>query len=278
MNSLIESDPTGRWDDCFYQRSDMFFPLQSAAKLFSSAKWPSLEQMNNVLSHSNIVLDGHELHAVSQSSKQEKTNFHENYEQRIHLRGEIQTRLENWHDYLNLLVWLTFPSIKGQLNQIQFQQSMLQRARGLKNRTVIQQKLAHFDECGVIVVSSDPRLLKLLRNHQWQELFHEHSEQVGRTIEFFIFGHGLYEKGLQPYIGMTGKGLLLEIDQPFFGLPLEEKIAKLDTSLTALLLSMESLDQGEKLYPVPILGIKNWYAGKQDLAFYQNKSYFREKC
>ncbi len=266
-----------QWDSHFYQWFDMFLPLKYAAEQFSLSQWPSLEQMNVVLHHFPIRIGEHCLEAVPQSTKTELSNFYENYEQRIYRKGQLQTRAANWHDYLNLLVWMTFPRLKRQLNKLQFKQAVLQQEQGLKSRSMIQQKLAHFDECGVIVVSTNVQLFELLKAHRWQELFYDCSDCIGDEIDFFIFGHGLYEKALTPYLGMTGKSILLQVNDDFFQQNIQEKLARIDSSLEKSLVGDNEEYQEQNLHPVPVLGVKGWYAGKQDVAFYQNKSYFREK-
>lgn len=192
-------------------------------------------------------------------------NFDDGYEQRIFLKGEVQTRY-NWHDFFNALTWMRFPETKKQVNSLQYRDSISQHKLGkTKQRTVIQNQLAHFDECGVIVLSSSLKLLDLIKNHQWHELFWQNRDKVLEQIQFEIFGHALYEKALNPYIGFTGKAILIHADdfESF-----DQQAAKYIQS---------NLDTIQNiLAPLPILGVPGWWDENKSENFYlDNKNYFR---
>jgi len=72
-----------------------------------------------------------------------------------------------------------------------------------------------FDESGVIVAYSNSQLAKLLCDFKWKELFWLCREEVNAQMGFYLFGHGLYEKAMQPYVGMTGQGLLMPVEMEF---------------------------------------------------------------
>ena len=88
--------------------------------------------------------------------------------------------------------------------------------------------LTLFDESGVVVVYADEELAGLLRGFHWKELFWRQRERLHAAMDFYLFGHSLYEKAMQPYIGMTGQGLLLAVGQEFFAMSLPERLAPLD--------------------------------------------------
>jgi len=69
------------------------------------------------------------------------------------------------------------------------------------------------DESGVVIPCADSELAELLRDFRWKELFWQRRERVQNSMGIYLFGHGLYEKALRPYIGMTGQGLLLPVAQ-----------------------------------------------------------------
>jgi hypothetical protein len=92
---------------------------------------------------------------------------------------------------------------------------------------------------------------------------------------FFLFGHGLYEKTLQPYVGMTGQGLLLQVEQTFFAWPQPRQLVHLDGLLADYLSAPERCRSTRELTPVPLLGVPGWAAENERAEFYDNTRYFR---
>ncbi len=139
------------------------------------------------------------------------------------------------------------------------------------------------DESGVIVVYADAELGALLRDFQWKELFWQRRDQVRaghfdglRTgMGFYLFGHGLYEKALQPYVGMTGQGLLLPVDPEFFSWPPTQQLTHLDSLLADYLSAPEHCRSTRDFSPVPLLGVPGWAADNDCAAYYDNTAYFR---
>jgi hypothetical protein len=131
------------------------------------------------------------------------------------------------------------------------------------------------DESGVIVAYADAELAELLRNFQWKELFWQRRKQVQSGMGFYLFGHGLYEKALRPYTGMTGQGLLLPVEQVFFTWPLERQLAHLDELLAGYLSSPEHCRNTRELTPLPLLGVPGWAAENENAVYYDNTDYFR---
>ncbi len=131
------------------------------------------------------------------------------------------------------------------------------------------------DESGVIVAYADDELAGLLRNFQWRELFWTRREQLKSRMGFFVFGHGLYEKAINPYIGMTGQGTLLAVEQEFFSWPVKQQSAHLDMLLADYLADPEHCSSTRELSPVPLLGVPGWAADNEHAAYYDNTDYFR---
>jgi hypothetical protein len=98
---------------------------------------------------------------------------------------------------------------------------------------------------------------------------------MSMSMGFFLFGHGLYEKALRPYVGMTGQGLLLPVEAAFFGWPLEEQLRHLDESLAQYLAAPGHCRSTTELTPVPLLGVPGWTPDNDDPAYYDNTAYFR---
>ncbi len=136
---------------------------------------------------------------------------------------------------------------------------------GCESRNPVRDALTHFDETGVIVISSSPELSEDLRHFRWRELFWEKRKLVERKMRFLIFGHGLMEKALHPYVGMTGKGIVLEAE---ISAPEE---------IDAILASrIGDLAAPSDLTPVPVLGYPGWDENNADPAYYENLDYFRK--
>lgn len=189
------------------------------------------------------------------------------YEERIFLHGIIATR-NNWHDYFNALVWKRFPHIKSALNAIHHQE-MIKQSGSQRSRK--RDLLTLFDECGVIIIADQP-VLDMIKNHQWQELFVENKELwLTGEIQVITFGHAMFEKYIQPYIGMTAQALLFSSEQ--FN---TNKITDIDDHIGQCLVNNTLLQSKAELSPLPILGIPDWH-DDQDQQFYANTQYFRPK-
>ena len=130
-----------------------------------------------------------------------------------------------------------------------------------KTRTPLENALTLFDENGVIVLSDNPELIHLLQTKQWKRLFWENRSAVESEMQFIVFGHGLYEKALNPFLGMCGKALIL---------PTTDDI---DTQLADYL--QENLNTPKQLLPLPILGVPGFDAANSEPAYYDNRDYFR---
>ena len=205
-----------------------------------------------------------------------KLPFEARYEPRCFLKGEVPTRANNWHDLFNALVWLTFSKAKAVINERHYQ--VLAQESDFEThgqRGTVRDIATLLDESGVIVACADDALAELLRNFQWKELFWKRRAQVQTSMGFYLFGHGLYEKAMHPYIGMTGQGLILPVEQIFFSLPQSRQLAHLDELLAGYLTSAAHCHSTRELTPVPLLGVPGWAAENDTAAFYDNTGYFR---
>lgn len=259
------------WQQDFLQSSPMFEPLREAGRPIEILnRWPMLGELNALLSPEIHTAGGAPIRFVAQGAK--PTCIEDKYEARIHLKGEVQTRIENWHDLFNALVWLAFPRTKRALNTRHF--ASIVKSSGEGNRDKTQDALTLFDESGVIVLYSDDELADLLLDFQWRALFWERRQSLTEQMQFIVFGHSLYEKALNPYIGFTGKGLPLKVDNEFFSLEMTMQQRVIDE------LMMKKFSSGwqitaRDMTPVPLLGVPGWWPGNEDVVFYANTRYFR---
>ncbi|MBI4938190.1 MAG: DUF3025 domain-containing protein [Nitrosomonadales bacterium] len=272
--------PVPEWNREALLQSPLFAPLHLALAGLDATAFPTLQDCNALLAARCPIItvqSGLPLRFVPQ--EYDTLPFERQYEPRCYLKGEVPTRADNWHDLLNALVWLTFPKAKAAINARHYHALTNRDAEpgGISGsqRGAVRDVNTLLDESGVIVVAADGELARLLRNFRWKELFWQRREQVKTGMSFYLFGHGLYEKALQPYIGMTGQGLLLAVGQEFFGWPLAQRLAHLDTLLANHLAAPEHCRSTRDLSPVPLLGVPGWAAGNNDAAYYDNTAYFR---
>ncbi|MFA6120777.1 MAG: DUF3025 domain-containing protein [Sideroxydans sp.] len=265
------------WDKEALLKAKTFEPLHPVIARMDQAHFPTLQECNALLrAHEpNIkVHNGTALSFVPQEYG--KLEFEAQYEPRCYLKGEVPTRADNWHDLLNALVWLTFPKAKTAINGRHY--AALTHAalpEGGSERGATRDAITLLDESGVIVPYADDGLAELLRGFQWKELFWHQREKLEANMGFYIFGHGLYEKALNPYVGMTGQGLLLPVEKAFFTWSLEQRLEHLDEKLAGYLSNAENACSTRELSPVPLLGIPGWSADNEVPAYYDNTDYFR---
>jgi hypothetical protein len=260
------------WDSEFAWRSPMSEPLRAHASAFG-ADWPGLPDLQRLLDLRdppvcNACGTPLRLVAPARGSR----NPEEKYEARTYLRGELQVRDRNWHDLLNVLVWRLFPRAKAALNARHYAELLQQRTA---NRGPAQDALTLFDEGGVVVASADDELAGYLQAWRWKELFWRSRARLESGMRFYLFGHALYEKALQPFGGITGRGIVLRIEPELLAAPLGEQIAALDTRLAAHLSDPAHLSGTRELAVVPILGVPGWSPDNGREAYYDDPDYFR---
>jgi hypothetical protein len=253
---------------------DPFKQLDAQFCLSGLADWPNAAGLNalkeNILGGQPNTLAGIP-DFVCQNDLEETSAY---YEQIIFQQKMIPTRPQSWHDLFNALIWIQFPQTKLLLNKLHIEDI---EQFGLSPRTSRRNHMTHFDECGVVLACSDPQLLELLAEHQWQRVFIEHREKWGKDIHAHIFGHANYEMLLNPFIGLTGKWLAVEVDDNFSQLNSVQKQAQLDQLLCRKMSEESVFSQTKPLLPLPLLGIPGWWEGNNNPEFYANTNYFRKK-
>src|SRR5262249_42392947 len=121
----------------------------------------------------------------------------------------------------------------------------------------------------------DQELTGYLREWRWKELFWIHRARLRACMRFCLFGHALYEKALQPFVGITGRGIVLSIEPQLLALPFGEQIAVLDRLATEYIADARRFASTRELAVVPILGVPGWCAANEREAYYENQDYFR---
>lgn len=259
------------WNVDWLTRSAMFAPLRPAGARLPAIGWPDPALLNALALEVGRVVNaqGQQIRFVTQQAG--PRSFEEGFEQRAFLKGEVQVRPLDWHDLFNALAWMTFPTSKAVINARHFESLSPDQ----KQRTPVQDALTQFDEDGVLVLSPDSSLLGLVREFRWKDLFRERREEVRARMRFLLFGHALYHKALDPFVGMTGKGILIQVPEAFLDLDLPAQVARADRLLAAQLWDRTQLCRPRELAPVPVLGVPGWWPGNEEPGFYDNTEYFR---
>jgi hypothetical protein len=175
------------FDARFFEKHEAFWPIARAASRFANhADWPDVREYN--------VPDGvvrFEEAPIKRKRPPGPIDRTQLYDAQIVQQRIVPTRPRMWHDFLNALVWLTFPKAKLALHRRQH--AAIERwlpigATQLPNaRTREQDALALIDEGGVLLVE-------------------------GRKM---FFGHALFEGLIFEQLAMISRGVELtgRIDQ-----------------------------------------------------------------
>ncbi|MRX10430.1 DUF3025 domain-containing protein [Pseudoduganella sp. FT25W] len=197
------------------------------------------------------------------------------YEEHIGATGCVPTR-DNFHDFFNGLVWLTFPRIKVQLNALQAAQIALDGVG--KSRGPARDAATIFDENAALLVVRDNAdghaLVDALRGHRWQEAFLTRRAGFGPDAQVWLFGHALMEKLVAPRKAITAHTRVVLAGDDFFALDHEGRRAWLDATV-AQQLAEDGLSTAG-FTPMQALGVPGWWP-EQDQAFYADATVFRPK-
>ena len=230
----------------------MFAPLRQALERLPADRWPT---------HAELSALAHGVRFVPPRPHTARERLY--YELHIAETGEVETRAENWHDLFNALVWITFPRAKAAINA---QHAAILRERGeaeARHRSPERDALTLFDEGGIVVVSDDASLTRLIRDFEWKPLFWERRAEVLAKMRFLVFGHGCYEQAMNPYIGMVAKTITVPPGDA-------------DTSLAQFFSDRANFPSPKALPPMPVLGVPGWHS-PQDEAFYGDRRHFRSR-
>ena len=243
--------------------SPFFEGIRALLGELESDTWPTLVQLNALAAKRQVVnARGAPIRFVAPTIDAISAM---RYETLIADTGEVTTH-DTWHDLFNALQWIAFPLLKSAINAQHARLLVAGGSAEASSRSAPRDVLTMFDESGVIVASADASLLDLIRNFGWQDLFVARRADVIADMRFVLIGHGLLEKSLTPFVGITAKAMLLKIDA---------KTAALDCTAADWLMDDAHLDDSPQLAPLPLLGIPGWDARNESPEFYANTHYFR---
>ncbi|MHB8667441.1 MAG: DUF3025 domain-containing protein [Burkholderiales bacterium] len=257
------------WNRWELLASPAFATLAPLIEQLPEDHFPTLAQLNRLCEEHEVTSGG----GVPVEFVPQEAKTDEPYETRVYARGKVLTRSQNWHDLFNALVWVTFPRTKAAINRHHYREMLARQGEGLRGTP--RDVLTLFDEGGMIVVTGEAELGALLRDFRWKELFWGRRGEVIESMRFFVFGHSIYEKALQPYKGLTAKSVIFDLPARELGRPLPQLLSTLDARLAKYFGEPKALAATEAYAPLPVLGIPGWTAESDDEAYYDDAQHFR---
>lgn len=186
------------WDPRFVQRSPLFWPLREAAAGFETAlEWPPVEALDSALSAAAGVHFRPQPPRPRRGRRRGPVDPAALYDARIQGEGWVPTRPSNWHDFLNALVWATFPASKRALHARQHQAMMARLGDAPDTlpdrRTREQDGLAILDEGSLLVLVDVARVDTFAAALEARDTVAAHEEITRGNAVALVFGHALYE-------------------------------------------------------------------------------------
>ncbi|WP_036596062.1 DUF3025 domain-containing protein [Ottowia thiooxydans] len=182
------------------------------------------------------------------------------YERFIFEKRAVPTR-DNLHDFLNGLIWMSYPRTKLRLNALQAQE--IARDGVQSTRGPVRDAVTVFDENGAVFAAPEP-LVMALRERRWSDLFGP-LRPLWQQARLWILGHAALEKLVSPYKSITAHVIAAPT-----GL---ETVDQADEWL-AEWLSAEKLTP-KPFVPLPLLGVPGWWAENEQMSFYDDTGVFR---
>lgn len=269
------------WYPTFYRDSPLFDSVAAAASsVCAGPGWPDAAELGRVLAaHDVRTLPGRPLVAVA--VRNGDRNPAAAYELDTWHHGALRVRADDWHDLLNVLAWCSLPATKAALNALHARALMTAAdTTGMPAGTAAprgrrRDAATLLDESGVLLAVSRDDLAGHVRAMRWEALFVESRAALATHLRAFVLGHGLLEKALAPYVGMTGHALILEVPPDTLRLPRAELLAEVDRRAACHLLAATAEFGPRDLAPFPLLGLPGTWPANEDPAFYRRTDYFR---
>jgi hypothetical protein len=192
VRPLVVVRRASAFDPGFIERDRLFEPIAPAfRRLGPPLDFPAVDVLWRVFEHEGPVRF---VPAGAKRRRGASVDAAALYDARIALAAEVPTRPRCWHDFMNALVWGTFPAAKHALHRRQHRaiaERLAPGARVLPRRTPELDALALVDEGGVVVLADDVELasssLATRRPGVLAELL------AGGRARLVVFGHAIYE-------------------------------------------------------------------------------------
>jgi hypothetical protein len=140
----------------------------------------------------------------------------------------------------------------------------------------VRDALTLFDECGVILSSTNRDLLEAVSLRDWQRAFVDLRSAWREHTRILVCGHALLEKFLHPYKAITAHVVLIGLTTVQSCAPDGVIQAQIDSWLAETISRERMLSSPADLAPLPVMGIPGWWReAPQDEAFYNDPGVFR---
>lgn len=261
------------------------FHLQNIHTSFADGgKLPLYHWLNEYFDGRRIMLVNHQNQPLS-FTHQNDLEHGTAYEAYIGQYQKIPTR-DNLHDWFGACIWQAFPKTKALLNAKHLAHINDDTTANKRNR--VRDTITVFDENGAILVVSDDdigdEIGRALTQFDWQTClinhrshwYNHHDSTHHKKAKVFIFGHALLEQLINPYKSLCSHTMIIKMDTPFFGLPIDKQLALLDNKLS---IEMDKLlidtVTPRQLNPLPILGVP-YFWDNHNPQFYDDPFVFRK--
>lgn len=250
----------------------LFEPIGGLLGRFVLPRLPGVDELNR-------LLDETAPGAVSGSGRPirfvEPASIGSTYEETIFATGEVPTRPEEWHDFFNALAWCVWPRAKAACNALHLEALDIRRTAGLAGRGPCRDALTQFDECGIIVSSTDEAVPVLLAAHEWEAVFWQRRRSLAETTRFHVFGHGTWDQMRRPFFGLCAKAIHRQVDAAWLGMAAAAQQAEIDQWLADHLTERAPTLTPRAFHPLPLLGIPGVTPDSDDPAYYRDTRQFR---
>lgn len=209
-----------RFDRGFIERDALFWPLRRAVEALGTLDdFPPVETLDRVFCGDPpvrfvaAVPRKRRSHAPDASAGIDARDL---YDGRVTLDGEVPTRSQSWHDFMNALVWGTFPRAKLALHARQHRAIARRVPPGARTLPATRSReldaLALLDEGGVVVLARDPEELRVRLRTEGPGVLR--SRMASGDADALVFGHAIYESlalGVSPAVVAA---IVLSRDRP----------------------------------------------------------------
>jgi hypothetical protein len=204
--------------------------------------------------------------------KKKEKDFYKKYDALVFNEKKIPIRKNIVHDYFNAITWLAFPNAKKKLNKKNFIFLENNYLNGNKNRPRNIDLTTLLDESGIIVVTKNSYLASLMEKKKWKTVFWDNRDIVKKSFRFFLFGHSLFEKLMNKYIGTAARALIISDESLLLD---KITINNVDQMLSDYIDRDSFFKNLEKSISIPLFAIPGWSNLNEKEEFYQGNEYLR---
>jgi len=193
VRPLVALRRAAPFDAHFPSRSPLFWPLERAARsLGARDDFPSASDLLSVFAAAPPVRF---VEAPPARRRRAPVDPQRLYDARVTLERVVPTRANCWHDFMNALVWGTFPRAKRALHARQYRAIAARLAPGARTLPPVRSPeldaLALVDEGGIAVLAADPEAVGAALMTRKAGVL-EAQIASGAAVAV-IFGHAIYE-------------------------------------------------------------------------------------